>query len=270
MVQPCTQFLLTRAVHVRAVKVLRPARLACSFLCLMLSACAHHRRDRAQAEIRYDLAVRNLMEHPQIAFKEVEKALRLDPHMHEAWHVRGVLFHYSFGRHDEALKSYKKALALHPKYSEANTNLGNLYVDLKRYDDAIVQYKKALNNVLYRVPYIAHGNLGWAYYKKGKLAEALDHLNAAVTINPQYCLGHFKLGQLYEKNKQHQEACVHFSHYRTHCPERAEAWQYDGMCHAKTGDTKTAQESFQKCIEKSAQDITQQNTCKKLLNQFKR
>lgn len=242
-----------------------------SAFCLAASlvGCAHvpSERDREQAQIHYDLAVQSLVNQPQAAYQEVEQALTLNPQMHEAWHVKGLLLHHAFRRQDEALNAYLKSLELKPDFSEARTNLGNLYVDLKRYDDAIAQYDKALNDVLYGAPFIAHGNLGWAYYKKGDLAQALDHLKASVTINPKYCLGHLKLGQLYDEQQNVEESCKYFGRYREYCPERADAWQYDGLCHAKKGEVAEAQKSFDTCIEKATSD-DQRDLCKQLKGQL--
>lgn len=237
-------------------------------LALLVSGCAHiSEKDREQAQIHYDLAVQNLVKEPQSAFKETEDALKLNPELADAWHVRGILLHQAFGRLDEALTAYMKALELKPDFSEARLNLGNLYLDMKRYDDAIAQYEKALNNVMFREPDKAHGNMGWAYYKKGDVPQALDHLKASVTMNPKYCLGHLKLGQLYEEQQNTDESCKYFGRYREHCPDRADAWQYDGLCHAKKGELVEAQKSFDTCIEKATTD-DQKDLCRTLKGQL--
>jgi type IV pilus assembly protein PilF len=238
-------------------------------LALAISGCAHivTDKDREQAQIHYDLAVQNLVKQPQIAFQETDEALTLNPEMADAWHVRGLLLHHSFKRYDEALAAYMKCLELKPDFSEARTNLGNLYIDMKRYDDAIAQYDKALNDVLYGAPFIAHGNMGWAYYKKGDMAQALDHLKAAITLNPKYCLGHLKLGQLYEEQQNGEESCKYFGRFREYCPERADAWQYDGLCHAKKGEIEEAKKSFDTCLEKATSD-DQKDLCKQLKGQL--
>jgi type IV pilus biogenesis/stability protein PilW len=254
----------------RSAGVVQLGKLFSAFcLALALTSCAHivTEKEREQAQIHYELAVQNLVKQPQTAFHEVDEALKLNPEMHEAWHVRGLLLHHSFGRHEEALAAYMKALQLKPDFSDARTNLGNLYIDMKRYDDAIAQYDKALNDVLYGAPFIAHGNMGWAYYKKGDVAQALDHLKAAITINPKYCLGHLKLGQLYQEQQNDEESCKYFGRFREHCPDRADAWQYDGLCHAKRGALEDARKSFDTCIEKAATD-DQKDLCKQLKGQL--
>jgi type IV pilus biogenesis/stability protein PilW len=253
----------------KASGVVQLGKLFSAFcLSLLVAGCAHvSEQERERAQIHYELALQKLVKQPQSAFSETEEALKLDPGMADAWHVRGILLHTAFGRLDEALTAYMKALELRPNFSEARTNLGNLYIDLKRYDDAIAQYEKALNDVLYKDPYIAHGNMGWAYYKKGDLARAIDHLKASVTINPKYCLGHLKLGQIYDEQQNVEESCRYFGRYREHCPDRADAWQYDGVCHARRGEIAEAQKSFDTCVEKAATD-DQKDLCKQLKGQL--
>ncbi len=56
---------------------------------------------------------------------------------------------------------------MRPTFSEARTNLANVYLDQGQYDEAIKLYEQVLNDMLYPTPFIAQGNLGWAYYKKG-------------------------------------------------------------------------------------------------------
>ena len=46
-------------------------------------------------------------------------------------------------RFDEALASYDKALALKPDYAEALINRGNALLELKRFDEALASYDQA-------------------------------------------------------------------------------------------------------------------------------
>jgi type IV pilus assembly protein PilF len=237
-------------------------------LSLAMTGCAHvSDKDRELAQIQYDLSLTNLVAQPQSALKEVDEALKFNPGMPEAWHVRGILLHTAFGRLEEAHAAYLKALELKPGFSEAHTNLGNLYIDMKRYDDAIGEYEKALNDVLFKDTFIAQGNMGWAYFKKGQIPKALEHLKASTTLNPKYCLGHLKLGQLYEQQQSAEDSCKYFGRYREHCPDRADAWQLDGVCRVKKGEVAEARKSFDTCVEKATTD-DQKDLCRQLKGQL--
>lgn len=233
-----------------------------------LVGCAHlvTEKDHEQANIHYELAVQNIVASPQVAFKEVEDALKLDPTMAEAWHVKGILLHLSFGRVDEAQQAYLKALELKDPFSEARTNLGNVYMDLKRYDEAIAQYELALNDMLCKDCFIAHGNMGWAYYRKGDVKSAVDHLKASVTLNPKYCRGYQQLGSLLEEQADLDSSCKYYGRYRDHCPEVADAWQHDGQCQLRSGNKELALKAFTSCVEKSKSDEVKE-ACLKLKGQ---
>jgi type IV pilus assembly protein PilF len=230
--------------------------------------CAHvTEKARQESELRAELAAQNLLKNPQEAFREAEAALVLDPSNADAWLVKGLLLHHSFGRPDEALAAYQRAVSLKEPFSEAHTNLGTLYVDQKRYDDAIREFEIALNDVLYAAPFIAHANMGWAYFRKGNTKDAIDQLKASLTLNPKFCLGHAQLGQVYEAQGNDGEACKYFARYREHCPDTADAWRRDGVCLAKLGKTDDAVRMLGTCVEKAKEDEVKEQ-CKALKEQL--
>src|SRR5438445_374360 len=61
----------------------------------------------------------------------------------DAFTNRGVVLQ-ELKRLDEALASYDKALVLKPDYAEALNNRGNALKELKRLDEALASYDKAL------------------------------------------------------------------------------------------------------------------------------
>lgn len=235
---------------------------------LWCGACAHvSENERDQAQIHYELALQSLVKSPQLALREVDQALKLDPGLAEAWHGKALLLHHSFGRLEEAQQCYAKALELKPEFPDVHANLGNLYMDEKRYDDAIAQYEVALNDVMYGAPYIAHGNMGWAYFKKGDVKQALDHLKTSVTLSPKFCLGYFWLGQVYDASGSTQESCRAYTRFREHCPERPDAYQWEGSCLARQGQRAEAAKAFDVCVEKSSSD-DQKELCARLKGQL--
>lgn len=244
----------------------------CLALAVGAQGCAHvSEKDHEQSVIHYDLAVQNLVKAPQVAMKECDESLALDPNNADAWHVRAMLLHLSFARFDEALLAYQKALELKQPFSDARVNLGNLFIDMKRYDDAIAQYDLALGDVLYGAPALAHVGMGSAYFKKGDAKNAIDHLKAAITLTPKLCIAHLQLGQIYESQENQPESCKYYGRYRESCPERADAYQREGLCQAKGGQVELAQKSFDTCIEKAqaASNDDQRDLCKQLKEQFK-
>ena len=237
-------------------------------LALLAQGCAHvvSEKDKDQAVLHYEIAVQNLVKSPQIALKEADDALAFDPGNADAWHIKALVLHQSFQRLEEAQVAYAKALELKTPFSEAHTNLGNLYMDQKRYDDAIAQYQIALSDVMYPTPYIPQGNMGWAHFRKGDSKQAIELLKAALSVNPKYCLGELWLGQVYESAANTPESCKYFARFREHCPDRPDAWQRDAICLANAGDHEGAAKAFQVCVDKASTD-DQRDLCKSLKGQ---
>lgn len=235
-------------------------------IALVLSGCKHvpTEREQASADIHYNLGVQaqqagNIQE----ALGEYQRAVELDPDNAEAQNALGLVLHLSFRRPAEAIEHYQKALEVRPTFSEARTNLGNVYLDQGQYDAAIKIYEQVLNDMLYPTPFIAQGNMGWAYYKKGDTEKALENIKAAVTLNPNFCLGFKNLGLIYEQTGKTEEACTQFSHYREQCPEVADAYLREGVCLAKKGEADAAKERFETCVTKATQAAVKEE-CQRL------
>ncbi len=241
---------------------------AVAVLLALFAGCKHvpSEKDQQAAQIHYDLGVQVQQSDPQAAFQEFEAALRMDPELVEAHNALGVLLHLAFNRGDEAIVHYKQAIEGRPGFSEAKTNLANVYLDQHRYDEAIKLYEEVLNDMLYATPYIAHNNLGWAFYKKGDARKGLDQTKAAITTNPKFCLGYKNLGIINDEQGNTAEACKQFGRYRENCPAEADAYYREGLCQAKTGKRSEARKSFDDCVAKTGPEALKDD-CRRLKEQ---
>jgi tetratricopeptide (TPR) repeat protein len=90
----------------------------------------------------------------------------------------------------------------------AHTNLGNALTDLRRFDEAIVQYQKALE---LRPDYAdVHYNLGNVLAARGRLDEAMAHYQKAVELKPAHALAHANFGSVLANQGQFEEAMAHY------------------------------------------------------------
>jgi protein O-mannosyl-transferase len=89
---------------------------------------------------------------------------------------------YNTGRTDEALADYRKALEIKPDFAAAHFNLGCLLADRGRTDEAINEYRKALEIK----PDFAEAriNLGCLLEKTGRADEAIAHYWKVLEVNP--------------------------------------------------------------------------------------
>jgi Tfp pilus assembly protein PilF len=237
-------------------------RLLLSTLVLVLlgGATCHANKVRdekakEQAAIHYDLGVQ-AMQHcdSRGALTEFQQAIDMDASLAVAYNALGLVHHLSFAQLPEAIAAYQKALQLDPKFTEANTNLGNVYLAQARYEQAIPYFEKALADILYKTPYIAENNLGWCYYKKGEVQLGIDHIRGALVANPRFCLGHRNLGIIYTEMGQPEKALESYAKYAKNCPAKAEAHQLYGMALVKAGEREQAKKELAACAAKAREE----------------
>lgn len=116
---------------------------------------------------------------------------------------------YSAGRLDEAIASYRRALALDPARADSHLNLGVAYALLGRRDEAIAEYVKALE--LRPGSAEAHSSLGLALAESGELARGLAELRTALNLNPALPGAHNNLGVALMRSGAVNEATAQFA-----------------------------------------------------------
>jgi len=98
------------------------------------------------------------------------------------------------------------------KKIKPNYEVFNIYAvilfELKKYDDSIKQWKKAIElNPKY---HFGHNNLGNAYLKKKDFKEALNCYQKAIHIKPDYYEAHYNKGNVLTKIKNFEKAIQSF------------------------------------------------------------
>jgi type IV pilus assembly protein PilF len=221
-----------------------------------------------QALLYYDMGIQAMQQNDaRAALAQQQKAIELDPDLDLAHNALGVLYHNSYADKEKAIYHYKRALEINPKFSEAYTNLGNVYLSMERYDDAMPLYERALSDILYKTPYVAENNLGWCYYKKGLVQQAIDHIKSALVPNPKFCLGYRNLGVIYTETKQPDKAVASFAQFAKQCPEVADAHYRFGRALLEQSDAEGARRELGLCVEKG-KGAPAADDCQRLLDQL--
>jgi Tfp pilus assembly protein PilF len=212
-------------------------------------ACAHTGpKDRKDAEIHHDLAVEALRQgRAPDALKEFDAALALDDRFPEAWYGRGLVLDLSFGRTDEAAKDYRRALALRPAYSEAHNALGQLLARTGHYPEALAEFDAALDNMLYKEPYLARCNKGLVLYRMGRKEEGIAELRSTLQVAPTFCKARRELGRILLDEAKPKEAVEELSSYARWCDKVPDAHLQLGLARMRAGDIAGARESFERC-----------------------
>jgi len=150
------------------------------------------------------------------------------------------------GRSDEAIHNYKRALEIHPDYVEAHNNLGLTYALLKRTDEAIEHFTRIIQ--LHPNDAKAHKNLGLALLEQGKVAEAVEHCQEAVRIAPGYADAYHNLGLALNAQGRHAEAVEQFQLALRINPQYAEVHYNLGKTLADLGSLDAAIHQFRSAL----------------------
>lgn len=98
------------------------------------------------------------------------------------------------GETDQAINLFRDISAKNPKFSNAHTNLGLLYMKDKKYKEAEVEFRAAIE--LDDTDAIAYNHLGIIMRENGKFSEARDMYKKAISSKPEYPLAYLNLGIL--------------------------------------------------------------------------
>ncbi|UCF29936.1 MAG: tetratricopeptide repeat protein [bacterium] len=234
-------------------------RFACSFVLILTAASCASTKDRVSdaerdGELYYELGVRNLVEgNIEKAFFELAKAERLKPKDAKVHFALGTAYLYR-GQAEMAVESFRKTVRLDPGHADAYNNLGAAYLMLKRWDEAIEACQKALDQLGYRTPEKALTIMGWAHYKKGEPAEAVNLLRRALSVSPKAPDPSNKLAEIYLEQGNIQKAKPILQELVRTVPQFAKARLNMGIVYYKERDFVAARDEFQAVIELSDRD----------------
>lgn len=166
-------------------------------------------RRRARIDQLLDLALKavNLGDFTE-ALRLYETLLQLDPGHVMTYLNRGNVLN-GLKRYDEAEKAYEKSLSLNPYYIFGSVALGKLYLSTGRAKRAAEVLEKVLE--WYGGDGEVRLYLGLAYSIQKNSRRAIDEMEAALTLDPDYSLAHYYLGLQYRsvnprKSKKHLQA----------------------------------------------------------------
>lgn len=224
---------------------------------LALWSCATlSEKDRELARVHMDLAYGHLEAgDPRGALAEMQRSVDFDPTNADVRNFYGLLLHSYFHQPEQAVEQYRKAIELRPDYTGAKVNLGGVLMMLQRCDEALPLLEEARRDLVFREPHLVENNLGWCKQQLGDEQAALRHLQAAVSHNPEFCLGYRNIGLIHHKNGRHAEALSAFDRYARACPEVADADYQRGLVLLEQGREREARAAFILCEGKASLDL---------------
>jgi protein O-mannosyl-transferase len=151
------------------------------------------------------------------------------------------------GKVDEAIAQYREALQIKPDYAEARLSLGTALLQKGRVDEAIIQCQKALQIR----PDLEDAclDLGNAFLQKGSVDEAITEYQNALQINRGDAHARYNLGTALRQKGRVNEAIAQYQEALQIKPDYAEACNNLGTALRQQGRVDEAITQFQRALQ---------------------
>ena len=165
------------------------------------------------------------------------------------WHYRLGCTCLKNGDPVAAEQAFRSAVDLEPDNPRYLTNLGVALDRLGRREDAVRSYKRAARQGGGTV--VAHHNLGAIYAEQGRMDEAVRCFAAAIALEPD-AEGYHNLGLVHYRNDDFSQALECFRQSIACDAGYAVGHYYCGLCLMKTGNYAEAVKAFRHAWELDA------------------
>ena len=139
------------------------------------------------ARIKTELAIQYTQNRDyRSAVQAIDGAIQDDPSFEIAWLIRAQVYQH-LKVYDKAEENFRHALSMKPDSAEINNNYGWFLCDaMKRPNDAMVYFDKALADPTYPSPEIANMNKGICSARAGQISMAETYFERALQLNPDF------------------------------------------------------------------------------------
>ncbi len=214
------------------------------------------------------------------------KALELDPEYVEAYNNLGIIYDQEYSDYDKAVEYYNEVLKRYPEDLHAHMNLGTAYYRLNRENEAVKEYKKALeispNNpdALHNLAYVLKnskdrtgkagetppGSIGTPFAEdnllkesllqeaetlrtSGRIREAVKVYRRILEIDPEAHVARHNLGVLLYRLKNYDEAQEQLRRVIEKDPGFIDAYNSLGVVFAARENYNEARKLWDKALE---------------------
>ncbi len=144
-----------------------------------------------------------------MAIRELQYSYQLNPDDPAAIHWLGEAYRRR-GLLDKALAHFLLSRELNPMDPDLLLNLTGLYIQLKRFPEAIEASQVLIDDPTFSAPWKAFTNRGWAELQLGYSREARLSLEEALAFQPAYWPARLNLGILDSREGRRLQAIANF------------------------------------------------------------
>ena len=152
----------------------------------------------------------------EIAITHYQAALQAQPRLAEAFNELGTA-QRTLGQRDQAIASYRQALAINPNWMLPRFNLGEAYSDKGSYAQALAEFRWLLKHFTdapssgISLAQIQNA-IGEAFDHSDKLEEAATSFKAALADDPAFTRARLNLAGIYLQQRRLDDAVGEYEH----------------------------------------------------------
>ena len=165
-------------------------------------------------------------------------------------------------KYQQAADAFDAAAAAAPKVALPLANLGTMYLELGKRDEAIAACNRSIDRSPNEGAYLTLGDIA---FSDGNYNSSLDYYKQALSLDPNYHLiwrnigdCYAMLGQTSQVKKSYAKAAQLLSERLAVNPEGGSSWTTLAFYHAKIGDVANAELDLKRADAQGAKDVESQ------------
>ena len=189
----------------------------------------------------------------QEAIREFDEVLNVNPSFPEAHFYLGEA-HSQAGDWDKAILHTRRAIELSPKSPAYRNQLAMIFVQQKRYKDALPEILRAIELKPANFLEFYYYNLAGVYRSLLRMDEALRAYERVLSIAPKFYPAHVAVGELYLERHQLEKATQELTLATLLDSKQPRAYYLLGLARAQAGKHSEALEAFRKALDLDPSD----------------
>ena len=134
------------------------------------------------------------------------------------------------------IRELRAELTVNPENAKARSDLGEMLARKGRFADALIHLEKAITRCDDQPD--TNFYLGWTYLARGDLEEGQRYIMRALELNPRFGYGepHLRLGDYFFARGEYKEAIPHYEAFHEIYSSSVEGLYKLGECYLATGE----------------------------------
>ncbi len=173
-------------------------------------------------------------------------------------YILGLIYH-RWGKYNQAVERFERALAINPEYTEALLSLSITHNDMGRYEEARAAYQRANQSVV-RSGHPSEGNLfrgkianlhaelGGLYLALGHYQDAIEEYRKALRVAPSYPDLRLKLATALREAGRLREGLAEVEQVLSAHPGNIPALTQQGILHYLLEDRAAARRAWEEAL----------------------